>query len=274
MAFKASLFFQDPFGYGWTETYNYAGASDQDSIVAALGGLKNVRLGILPSDCSIQYARVGVGTPRFPFTTVFNFGAGQNGQFPNPTLVDFACVIIREQGNLSVNRVFMRGVPADCVSGDQFTPTALWQQYFAAYATYRIGNPNWVLAGKYKSTNQPIAITSLQPTPPRGIQCSTTSSSLPLKNAQVRISGATVPGYNGIKTVTDVTTAGGTSVISMGGASPADAQPAGFNTTLVVLTGYTAQCTDVFPERLSRRSPGRPFGQRPGRRRTLYSLRR
>jgi hypothetical protein len=84
---------------------------------------------------------------------------------------------------------------------------------------------------------------------------------------------AIVIGYERVKTVTAVAGAGPV-IYSVGGAAPTDVDP-GTNNPYITIPAYQyVGIGSAIPERMTRRSPGRFFGQRRGRRSTTLSLRR
>jgi hypothetical protein len=129
---------------------------------------------------------------------------------------------------------------------------------------------NWNVVGTLGSPikQYPITAGSLAPASPRGIFAAISNLTTPV-GGKVRIHGAKVPGYNGLKTVTQFTAP---NLFTFGGAAPPVADNSG-NAYATAIATYDSLITNVSVSGATRRGAGRPFGLSRGRRATLYSLR-
>ena len=279
--YRASFFFQDTSGYGWSENYHYYGSTP--NFVAASINLAEARLGFLPSDVSLNYIRRSTGTLRDVGFTVVNNNPGlPNGQWPAVSVPDFTALKTRISSAASgTARIFYRTLPVDQITEDGYDPTAAFTKAVNSYAdilTSPTANGEfWAVRTNLPfpppaNGNPRLPATNLQPLSPRGFTFLTSNATL-TTGTNIRVAGARVFGYNGIKTITAVAGMAPLFTISVGGASPVVAEPVTSAVNYTIQT-YLYNALSTFAiEGITRRSPGRFFGQRRGRASTRLSLR-
>lgn len=275
--FQVVLIFKGPSGYGWSERFWLNPTIDPGSIGVEVGKLVQGRAAILTSSCSIVRARIQQSTKRVPFIIALNFGAGQPGTESPPTAEsEVALLCLFQATNIGFMRPFCRGIPARIVSGDNYMPDDPFKTNLGSFFT-TIFDGQWFVNGFVGSNPTPFPISSLEPNMPRGFTA-TFAANVPAGITQgtvIRVHRATQPGYNGLKTVVNVTPAAGANPgsILLGGAAPS-AGEAVSNAFLTIQTATSAPIQTAEPLGISRRGAGRPFGLIRGRRPTLFSLRR
>lgn len=265
---QATIFFHNPGGYGWSESFWYSGPTDVATEVGHLNTLAVNRAGILTNSCTITHARIASNTVRNPnVLTVGTTGLGIPGAETPPTAEEEVALLARfNAGSSNYLRPFLRGIPSRVVTADGYTPDAAFTAAVNDFFNTLVNNP-WNARGTLGSPTDHFAITSPTPNPPRGYTF-TSATLAAAKGDVIRVHGARVPGYNGLK---KIVSAGGTSY-TVGGAAPAvaDSSTNIYATKIVYQDNKIDSCQVLA---ISRRGAGRPFGLSRGRRATLYSLR-
>lgn len=268
---KCVLSIKGSSGYGYSETYYYNGATDLPTMSGIVQNLAAARAQMLSGAYSVSHARVQGAIARQVITILLNGGAGYIGTLTIPSAPQEVAVEVILQGSTGhYNRKFLRGLPLNVVSGDNFTPDSAFTSGANTWTAQLTGFSNWNIQGRPQS-NSPFSITGLQPTPPRGF--TGISTGLVLSNGSVyRISKSSVSGYNGLKTVTQVLDVP-TGLYQFGGAAPGAAD-VNNNSKIQSTQPYDTPIASTVFVGLSRRAGGSPFGRSRGRRQTQYSLRR
>lgn len=272
---KTVMFFQNSFGYGWSEVAYYGGAFNFLDIKNALTARFAQRLRFLAGDCIAVYARITGPISRDPIVVNLQTQlAGNQGLHPNPSSTDFTRVLFEEtSGNIGFNRTFLGGIPFNCVTGDRLTFDNPFLQGINGYQNYLVGaGITWQVYNTMSTPKQFFPITTITLTPPRG--WSFVCPQLTLNTGDiVEVHRATKLGFNGRKMVTSVTTAGGITTYNLGGAVPQEVEPPGTAIAAAKVVYSQGNITQAQSIKATRRGAGRPFGLRAGRRRTLFSLR-
>jgi hypothetical protein len=267
---RTTLFFLDGTGYGWSETFYYAGSPDIPTTTLSVLALATARAGILTSTCTLTHARVESFVARNPVIIPLAAGAGIPGSETPPTAPSEVALLVRLAAGLTgYNRPFMRGIPLRVVQADTFVPDAA----FTAELNVLFGVLNtsiWNAVGTLGGSPTHLPITTLVPTSPRGFSITFAAAQALTLGQTLRIAGARVPGYNGLKRIVEINSP---VIAQVGGAAP-PVPDSGSSPYALIPGTFDAQITDTFVERLTRRAAGRPFGQSRGRKPTLYSLRR
>lgn len=273
---RLDLLFQSVDGYGWSESYYYAPGNLTAPNLNVLN-LINFRLLILANDAQLTYIRLASGYSRSPYLFEGAYPAsgsadGNSGATSGP---DFVSLSIRLQASpAGVGRIFMRGIPEENYTGDQYLPTVPYAAAVNDFSAYLAGGSLWAV--RSSTSNVPIpryAAASLLPLSPRGYTFTVTDMIAGLGvGSYIRMHQAQIVGYNGLKKVTKAL-GDGPYIYYVGGAAPQVADP-GTNSPYITVPNYQYPLiSTALPERISRRNSGRFFGQRRGRRSTTLSLR-
>lgn len=270
---KVTLFFRSNSGYGWTETYYYIGSGGVAESVTAV--LASRRKAILSDDCALDHARISTAFARDPVYFNLNLQGGFNGEWPGPSNADFVALLINLHSNAGgFGRVFLRGVPDAFINANEFQPDTNYLTKLTQWENF-LENPNiWGVQSTLSAGAKPkYAINTLTPILPRGYTF--LSQELVANEGDViRVHGASVPGFNGEKTIIkkeDITT---TFKWTVGGGSPPVANPV---TDTVYVTKLIYNYVGIVlarQARVTRRNTGRPFGMRRGRQSPVIPLRR
>jgi hypothetical protein len=277
MVQRINFLFSSDSGYGWSETYWYLG-SPLSTITPEVTNLLNARAAILGTDCSINYVRMSTGYYRSPLLfdangTGFGVIDGAGGGTTGP---DFVALVMRLQGNpAGIGRIFLRGIPESYYEGDTIN---LLPPAFDAVQNF--GNAlltDFTWGVRTTTVNTPSIrynAATMAPSSPRGY-----SFSAPLIPPGLAV-GSTITmhqcinvGYNGRKIITNMVGSAPT-LITVGGASPQAVEPGTNNPYFTFPPINFNPIMGFNPERISRRAPGRFFGERRGRRSTTLPLRR
>jgi hypothetical protein len=265
-----SLFYRSNSGYGWSETYHYQpalGVPDPLDVQQ----LATYRAAMLTTDIKITHARIGTDIKRLVRIVPLNGGAGYPGQISPPTAPPECAILFRLSNPANgFNNIFIRGFDRASVSGDAFTPSSEFNSAGGIWENYLFSSGIWNIVGTLGTPDTSFPVTNITPLKPRGFSCNIIGASLAVGDT-LRISGSSVPGYNGRKTVVDIG-AGVPPPIKMGGASPAAANPDD-DIEAVVEVYFDVVITQVQFQKVTRRGAGRPFGLVRGRQETQYSLR-
>lgn len=273
---RVDLLFQSESGYGWTESYYYI-PGGLTLPTADITTLVADRAGLLANDCFINYIRIASGWTRSPylFDAGYPIQAPVTGSGGGPSGVDFVALVLRLQGVApGVGRLFMRGVPEAQYEGDAYTPSPFYASAMQDFTNDLKATGKWAI--RTSTTNAVVdrfPVTTLTPLSPRGYQFSSITNLALVAGNKIRMHQAVEIGYNGLKQVTGV---GGVGpfIYAVGGAAPTAAD-SGANNPYITIPAYQyVGIGSAIPERITRRSPGRFFGQRRGRRSTTLSLRR
>lgn len=271
MSLQTILFFIDPTGYGWSERFWYAGSTVNPTFTNNINQLINARALILTDTCNITHVRVASPVPRAPYIFAQPAGGVPGGELPPtaPSEVAILARLISGGAGPFFNRPFLRGIPQRVVTADSYTPDSTFETNINAFFAV-LRNGNWNIQGRLTSAPNPLQpINTLAPVPPRGFTF-TAAAGLFVKGDVVRIRGAKVPGYNGLKSIIQVNPAG--TLYEAGGASP-PVVDIGLSPTAQKQITFDLGIAITNIEGLTRRGAGRPFGLTRGRKQTLYSLR-
>lgn len=270
MSNKVTLWFRADSGYGWSETY-YTNASPSNWNTQ-VNALISRRMALSGTDVFCTRARINTGTQRVVQILAAGGGSGFQGSQPRPTCSETVALMVRLQAAAGeFNMKFVRGIPERVISQNTFVPDTLYSGQVAQYLN-QLTNGTWSVQGRLNSAGAAQPMNTIQPVPPRGVSFQCPGLTLAVGNV-VRISQISVPGYNGQKVVTGVSTVGGTTTYTVGGAAPPVAPPLGQG--LCRLLGQVDQpVATAVVVAVSSREAGRFFGLSRGRRATLYSLRR
>jgi hypothetical protein len=275
MAQRIDFLFSNSGGYGWSESY-WNTVSPLTPPYTAINLILAARAYILATDCQINYVRIQSAYSRSPLLL--------DAEFPNPGPVfgaatgasgpDFVALVLRVSGALQgVGRIFLRGVPeAEYVAdGFNFSPTYLGA--LNNFTNMLISGGIWgIRTSSIIGARPRLAASALTPVSPRGYSF-VAQTNVVSPGSVIVMHQATTVGYNGRKQVVGITGAGPYTV-TVGGAQP-QAPDSGMNNPYYTTVAYSYPLiTNAVYERISRRSPGRFFGQRRGRRSTTLPLRR
>lgn len=265
-----SLFFRATHGYGWSETYHYQpalGIPDPLDVQT----LAQFRAAMLTTEITVTHARIGTDKKRLVRVVPLNGGAGYPGMIDPPTSAPELAVLFRLSNPANgFNNVYVRGFDRASVSGDTLTASPAFNSAAGLWENYLVTSAIWNIKGTLGTPDTPFAMTSIVPLKPRGISCIIDGLTLVVGDT-VRISGSSVPGYNGRRTVVDVG-AGVPPPIKLGGVAPA-APNADDDIVAVKEVYFDVPITETQFQKVTRRAPGRPFGLVRGRQATQYSLR-
>jgi hypothetical protein len=266
------MFLYNESDYGWSERHWIVPGQPLASIAATVQGLVSNRIAFLSSDCFVSHVRVGTANPRQPITIDFPVATSQ-GLLSDTSAVDFAgALVLFKQGGVTFNRVFARGLPGTCLFEDTLRPTPEYLAGFTVFSNGYLADGNLTMR-QLANPNQPkIQIANLTSISPRGYQFTCPTGSFP-KGSLIRVSGARTFGYNGTKTVVNLTTVGSVDTVQVGGASPPSPTDSSGSVFAKLITFNSAAPDAVTLDKVTRRGAGRPFGLRRGRAQTRISLR-
>lgn len=272
-----TLFFSGPSGYGWSERFWINPTLTGTALTFEVQGLINNRAGILTSNCRIVRARIQTSQVRNPQIYIPPGLGGTPGTETPPTSEqEVALLALAQAPGVGYQRPFLRGIPDRIVSADAYMPDMTFSNNFDMFAAL-LTDGNWFVNGNLGSSPTHSTISELTPLPPRGFMfyIGVTLTGLQIGSV-VRVHGAAVPGYNGLKRVTNIlppVPPATLTQVTVGGAAPpiGDNAPSPYITLESLSNSVITSCVTL---RISRRAAGRPFGQLRGRRATLYSLRR
>lgn len=267
------LFFKDLDGFGWSEKYFYSGPIIAGTVPAPIADLLSTRMGLSTTSITLTHIRLASGVKRDPFVLPVAGGTGIIGTQPIPSEPSEVALLVRfapAGTTVGFGRVFIRGLPSRVVQEETFTPDSSYTAALNAYLSAVTSTGVFNVQGTLGSPPAHITVGTTLPLIPRGFQAVVTAAPPLVQGQQVRFHAAKVPGYNGLKTVTNVNVAPNT--YQFGGAAPA-APDNGAAMYATLVNRYDNVITNGFVEGISRRAAGRPFGQSRGRRSTTYSLR-
>lgn len=272
MASRLTVFFlKDQDGYGWSEKYYWNGNVTSGTLPPDVSNLYNARLGMACTTVFLTHIRIASLTKRDPFIFPINDGAGAPGTIGDDQQPAEVALLTHYEGvSQGFNRNFIRGIPETVTSADHYTPTPAFTAAVANYRAALVDSGTFNVQGTLGSPSAQHSITSLVGVPPRGVVMTSTDDPGAVGD-QIRVHGAKVPGYNGLKNIVQKTGAGPFITTLGGAAPPAAAITSGAYFTKIVR--YDTQVADFFIEAVTRRAAGRPFGVSRGRQVTLYSLR-
>lgn len=269
---KLVMFFKDQTGYGWSESFYYGPGFASPNLVTDVQDLVNARAAILTNSCLITHVRVSTATKRLPIIFQLAGGVGKPGGETPPTAPSEVALLVSLQAlGVGYLRPFLRGIPERVVAADAYFPDPTFTANLNQLSTELVSGP-WNASGTLGGSPTQFPVSSLLPGTPRGYSFITPigSTFAGAVGSKIRMHGARVPGYNGIKVITQNPT--GTHLFSVGGASPA-ANDNGVAPYVTQPGAFDSQITAFTIEGITRRGAGRPFGLSRGRKATLYSLR-
>jgi hypothetical protein len=271
---RVDLLFSNTEGYGWSESYWNIGTV-MTGYNAALQNLVLNRADILADNAQIEYIRLQNSYSRSPILL--------NAQAAGPTPgtagdegPDFVSAVIRTTGMFGgIGRIFLRGIPQAQYDGDDFNFDPGYSTAMTTFLNGLVGAAIWAIRTATVQAMRPrYAISNLSPLAPRGYTFTMTTSPPFTAGQFIRVHQAVEVGYNGLKQVVAVLGSSSPYSVQVGGVAPG-APDTGTENPYITLINYTySQITAAIPERITRRSPGRFFGQRRGRRSTTIPLRR
>lgn len=277
MAFKKmAVIFGNEERYSWTESYHFSDALALDAEQAALNSFVQLRAKMLPTDCFIIRIRLQGGVPRYPRVYVYENIPYAHGTFAGKINSSDDALLIRLQSSQGAyNRVFMRGLPDSLVTGEQFlVDDPAWLAVYNPWKAYLEASPNFAIVSNFNNIQPPILGGVLLKRAPKGILAEMPVGTTLAEGSQVRISGASVPGYNGTHNVQyDLGLVGATVNFVLGAGKMIIDNPDTDAVVVHPLDADVAVSFRVSMERFTLRKPGRPFGVRRGRARTLNSQR-
>lgn len=275
MPTRVQLIFKHPSGYGWSEDY-YTNRSVADLNAGQFNNLRDARLGLLASDCTLVRARLSHDFYRNPDTIIVGSPDVPNGQGPAAASADFVRILVQVQAQVSYGRIYLGGVPQTWAVGDKLQVNdAGFLKAMSALRLVMIGSPGqWGLkttnsAGKKPYFSMVGAIRAI----PRGFFFNSPDFPFGSFPTQIYVKGSTIPGYNGIKTVIQADSSVTPTKYLCGGATPPSDAIVNDLMLFSVQAAEFSQCIDVQPVEITERRSGRPFGQRVGRRRNQIPLR-
>lgn len=276
MTVPVVMIFNGPSIYGWDERFYYNGPTDHPSLNAALADLITARAACLTSNCSIVRLRVATGNYRNPYILNPNAGSGTPGNETPPTAVPEAALLLLLQGNPSgVNRSFLRGIPDRIVTATGYAPDSTWNMNLGQLFTL-LENGMWSVAGQPGGVSpMQYVMAGLTPISPRGYTFTYTlpmGGTAPTVGQVVRVHSTIVPGYAGLKLITNIDP-GPPIVVTVGGAAPGALDTA-VKPYFTYPIPYAFPIQTIQPDGITSRKPGRPFSLRRGRGQTVWSLRR
>lgn len=266
------MFFENVDGYGWSERFWYSGDDTQPALNTNISDMANARAAMLTTNCVIKRVRVASGLKRNPFIITFMGTTSIPGTYDIPTAPsEVALLVLFQNMGVGYNRTFLRGIPREIIGADSYIPNPTFDAAINPWLTIMQGG-NWNIVGTLGGAPTHYVLSALTPTPPRGYSFVCLSpppgGAFAVGNT-IRVHNTRIPGYKGLKVITDVT---GTTVFTVGGASP-PVPESGSSPYATLPSAFDAPILSAFVEKLTRRGAGRPFGLTPGRRQTLYSLR-
>lgn len=275
-SYNLQVFFKTLAGAGWSEHYRWIGSIDPSATIPLMTQLAQNRATLLASDCAVQWIRLQSNFKRDPL--IFDFEANTSTVGPSSAAtintIDDAVLMRLEAPGVGFNRLFLRGIPDDCIAGQTLTPTPAWQTALTAYINYVVGSTNFAVSASVDNPITPVSVTSASQGAPKGIVI-VVPNGTPFKipATKVRISRASVFGYNGVKNI--ISNVQGTSpeTILLGGAKPPANNPTTDNVLATPIAPQFAAVAQFFVERVTNRKAGRPFGLSRGRGQTRLSLR-
>ncbi len=270
MSVSCILFFKDSTGYGWSERFWYAGTTSDPTFTNNINALINARCLILTSTCFVTHVRVASSISRAPYIFAQPAGGVPGGETPPTAPSEVALLARLIAGGTSpyFNRPFLRGIPERVVASDNFVTDNTFDTNLIGFFNV-LKNGNWNVQGRLTNAPNPLQpISTLTPLPPRGFNFSAAANIFAVGDI-VRIRGARVPGYNGLKSITARNPAG--TLYEAGGAA-APVVDTGLSPTAQLQKSFDLTIAITNIEGLTRRGAGRPFGLTRGRKQTLYSL--
>ena len=278
MAAKLVLFFKGDTGFGWSESYRLAAGLSEPQTLIAAQGLVQQRIKLLVNKAEVVWCRIQSSVKRDPIILAASSFPAVVGVINDDVNRDSDALLMRLESNgHGFNRVFLKGIPDLAIVGDTWTMTAETVAGFNSLKAYLTGPNNFVVESNVDNPNDPVSIVNLLPAFPRGYQFSLDAGNpAPPPFAvgdQVRVSGANIYGYNGVKTILFTQVVNNVRQYTVGGASPQVVQPNAV-TTAKLLTPSEGPIQFCFIERATSHRSGRPFGLAAGRRRSVNPIRR
>lgn len=274
MGLKLQMFLQSDEGYGWSEHWSWTGTTDPNLLVVLFNTFTDKRVNLLTNDCQVIRIRLESDFKRDPMIFALQSYANNRGRQPEKVNNLANAVLLRSEApGIGYNRVFLRGVPDSMVVANQFIPDASWQTAFNSFRTFVRDSGNFDVDASVDNPQTPIPVASVSMSNPRGIRL-VANVGMPIPaSGQVRIKGASVVGYNGIKNIVRPPTATEPEVTLLGGARPQQDNPTSDMVTVTPIEVRAGAMTQLFIEGFTQRRVGRFFGQQAGRARTQLSLR-
>ena len=272
---KLTMFMGSDEGYGWSENWV---SNFPVTDLNALGGLINqfvtLRLAMMSNDTYINWVRLQSQYPRDPY--IFDYAGKPNttGMYPGNMNSPNDRVLVRlERFGAGFNRIFFGGIADSLVTHNDFTPDGIWQPAFDALKSFVINSGYLLVASNVDNPQDPFALSAGTQGFPKGILLTPKPPKTFVVGNKYRIKGSSIIGYNGVKTCVlgPPDTPAGTWLF--GGAVPQQNVPITDTLTATLLQRTFGSPQFMFYEGLAQRKPGRPFGLRRGRGRTLFSLR-
>jgi hypothetical protein len=269
------MFFRLTDGYGWNESWWWAGSvSDSSALTTSLNNFAKLRLALMVNDVSLLWIRLQSAYKRDPFIYDYTSQSGYigavNGQVNN---VSNRVLVRLEKQGIGYNKIFFGGINDALIADNRWVPDAEWQSAFDALRNFVFNSGNINVRASVDNPQTPVKVVAMERNFPKGIKVEVLAGSTLTVGQKVRIKGASVIGYNGVKTVVQGPPDTQPNNYICGGAKPQQDNPDTDNVTATPYV-YSAGIPDqFFAEGFSQRNPGRPFGFVRGRKPTVLSLR-
>lgn len=264
---RATFFFKDTNGYGWTETI-HNNKSTLTDVLDEARSLLPLRVALLGNTANLVYIRVSDDVV-FRDSQVYLVPSGdQSTRFSAAGGADPAntCLVTRLTADATHRRtLYLRGLPDACVTlSGKYTPTPDFQNAFLQWAASIIDG-FWSLKSKTRLL-VPVAISAAAQTVPSGLVLVTCVA----PHGLTATNGVVITGVRGATQIN-----GTWQVLNV-------PTPISFTIQLnVIMSTYVAggsaspvgfilnPLTKVSAERISKRAAGRPFDSPHGRRRRV-----
>lgn len=275
MSTQWTTFFEDANGRGWTEKLWWGGTLTDINVQIVAGLVGNARANILAQDCKILRIRVESNLPRGPFIVAVGTGSGLVGGYPVKAADAELRLLLRPDDGLGhYNKTFLGGIPSDQVQGDNYLAFGSFPLLLQTYFNSLVNNLFQIrstlgIPGVFTNA------TLLTPFPPRGYRFQSVTPTGLTPATVIRMKQAREIGYNGRKTVTQIltNTPVGFDTVTVGGAAPVSAEPAGTSAQWEKVVALDYSYLNLVIEGIVGHKTGRPFGLPRGRRTTVLPLR-
>lgn len=273
--FPMQVFFKTLEGEGWSERYWWEGTTDINMLTTLMKTFAQSRALMLSQDSAVQWIRLGSNFKRDPLIFDQENDPSTEGPATNAGLntVDDAILMRLEAPGVGYNRLFFRGIPQDCIRGMSYQPTPAFQTAFMAFRNMILTSGNFAVRAFVDNPGTPVQVLSASQGSPKGISLTVADGTTFVNIFSLRIAGASVFGYNGVKNILSGAQPTKPCVLILGGAKPPANNPTADMVTATPRTGFYAVVSQFFVERVTNRKAGRPFGLSRGRARTALSLR-
>lgn len=274
--YQITAFFRDDDGQGWSEKYFTSVNMTPTQADGFAAAFVPARMAMATTRVFMNHIRIGSAVGRAPFAYFPTIGGGALGALGVASLPsDMGLLMQLISVNRYYNKVFLRGIPQACVEQEDRVAFAPFDNAAVAFRSFLLGTGFIVIRTVLGTAAPPVQVVSVAAGSPKGIRLIQLATTPALTIGQtIRLHGASIPGYNGPKTVVqgpiDVPTG---KLYLLGGANPISDPPTADQIYYTVPTVSMPALSDVQFEHVTERKTGRPFGEPRGRARTLFSLR-